>query len=580
MYVSRNPYLIGKALKNFLLASILTMSVQQLNVTIDGIIVSHFVGPDALSATSLYMPVSLAVSSLVALFGMGATIIASRYLGELNRDKAERTLSTAVLSVIAVGVFLGGISLLCGDSIVSLLCHEERISAPFKSYLTVMLGCSAITMFGMVTNQMVNIDGHPEHVTKAMLVSAIANLTLDLLFVAVFKWSIAGSAWATILSTILSSGLLWSHLLSYRCSFRIRPFKFFSLDCLKTNMLQGASLVAGNLILMLMFATLNNIIQDKQGADGMFAFAICVNLLTIGMAFTSGIGSALMSIGGFLNGQRDYQGLRMLVNRGIALLEISLLVIVFVIQLFPGLVSGLFGADTAELQLFTNSVLRIFSWILPCVLLVILLSNVYQLLGKLILVPVSVLTFPLVLIPSLLLWAGLAGNGNIWYAFPQTGVTVLLFTLVITGIVRRKEPYRQRLTLVPDICNRKILDFSVKADKESMTEALPEITKFLATVGIDPVLSNDVNLCVEEVMLNIVEHSGRTGARHYFDVNISLSDDTVIASVKDDGRAFNPVKCSEAQKGNGLKILHNFCPDIEYKYMYGQNITFMKWQMN
>ena len=85
MAFTRNPYLITKAMRNFLWASILTMALAQVNTTVDGIIVSHLVAPDALSAVNLYMPISLLITSFSTLFGISATIVAARALGE--RDK-------------------------------------------------------------------------------------------------------------------------------------------------------------------------------------------------------------------------------------------------------------------------------------------------------------------------------------------------------------------------------------------------------------------------------------------------------------------------------------------------------------
>ena len=85
MSIARNSYLITKAMRNFLLASIFTMALAQVNTTVDGIIVSHLVAPDALSAVNLYMPISLLITSFSTLFGISATNISARALGE--RDK-------------------------------------------------------------------------------------------------------------------------------------------------------------------------------------------------------------------------------------------------------------------------------------------------------------------------------------------------------------------------------------------------------------------------------------------------------------------------------------------------------------
>ena len=106
MSIARNSYLITKAMRNFLLASIFTMALAQVNTTVDGIIVSHLVAPDALSAVNLYMPISLLITSFSTLFGISATIVAARALGERDKMYVERLLSTAVLSIVVVGVLI------------------------------------------------------------------------------------------------------------------------------------------------------------------------------------------------------------------------------------------------------------------------------------------------------------------------------------------------------------------------------------------------------------------------------------------------------------------------------------------
>ena len=80
------------------MASIFTMALAQVNTTVDGIIVSHLVAPDALSAVNLYMPISLLITSFSTLFGISATIVAARALGERDKMYVERLLSTAKIS--------------------------------------------------------------------------------------------------------------------------------------------------------------------------------------------------------------------------------------------------------------------------------------------------------------------------------------------------------------------------------------------------------------------------------------------------------------------------------------------------
>lgn len=580
MSFERNSYLTTRAMKNFLIASILTMAVQQFNITLNGIIVSHLVGPDALSAINLYQPVSLAVTSFATLFGIGATIIASRAIGRREMDKVDKILSTAVTSILVVGVLLTICVLACQDAVVSLICHEERLEPYFRSYLLAMISFAVVSMMNVVTNQMVSIDGQPQLVTKSVSISAVINMLLVILFAWGLNLGIASAAFSTICAQVVNILLLSKYIFSKRSSYNINPIRSFSMSYLGANFKQGLPLIISNMVLMIMFLMLNNIIQDKQGADGIFVMSVCVNLLSLGMMFANGMGSTALSVGGFLNGQRDYQGLRILISQCMKLLVGSLLVIAVVVQVYPDFITLLFGANSQELIAYTNSSLRIFVWMLPTILLVIFLANVYQMLGYLALTPLIVLTFPLVLIPSMYVWGDMGDGSLIWYAFPETGLLVLLLAFVITEVIRFRKKDVAHLTLVPTKDVENCYDISVEANRESMAASLENLDTYFADLGIGSELQLAVRHCIEEVTLNIVEHSGKNMEHHYFDIHTNFMDGVLEVIVKDDGRAFDPVALPEEERGSGLKILHGLCSNIDYKFMYGQNLTIMSWTIN
>lgn len=576
---SRNSYLISKAIQKFLIASILTMAISQLNVTVDGIIVSHLIGPDAMAAINLFTPVSLSILSVCTFLGIGATILAARYTGEHNQEKTDSVLSTAIVSIVTVGLVIAVAVGIFQESLIDFICLEDRLRPYFHHYAVVMLGCSGIVMLNMLFNKIASTDGKPELVAKAVTVSAISNMLLDYLFIAWFDMGISGSAWASVLAALLNLVILAKQQIQEHRTILTNPLKNCSFVSLKENLQQGTPMIVANLILMFNFFMLNNIIQRRQGADGVFVLSICMNLLSIGMMFGSGIGSAVFAIGSFLKGQKDYQGLRILVNKCIGLFLICLFTVVAIIQIYPQIITRLFGADTPEMIAYANGSLRIFSWMLPTFLLVILLANVYQMLGFLALPPVLLLTFPLVLLPSLWGWAEWVGNASIWYAFPETGFIIVALTILITEIIRLKKKGLSHFTLVPIKATDNSLDISIQANIEALRQSLDDLYSYLSNLQIDDKLSKRINVCLEEVMLNIVTHSGRKMENHYFDLHISIIDGMLVASVKDDGQAFNPLHVKKDEQGVGLKILYGYCEDLSYKYMYGQNMTFMNWKI-
>jgi anti-sigma regulatory factor (Ser/Thr protein kinase) len=217
---------------------------------------------------------------------------------------------------------------------------------------------------------------------------------------------------------------------------------------------------------------------------------------------------------------------------------------------------------------------------LPTILLVIFLANVYQMLGYLVLTPLIVLTFPLILIPSMYVWGGMGDGSLIWYAFPESGLLVLLLAFVITEVIRFRKKDVAHLTLVPTKDVENCYDISVEANHESMAASLANLDTYLADLGIGSELQLAVRHCIEEVTLNIVEHSGKNMEHHYFDIHTNFMDGVLEVIVKDDGRTFNPVALPEEERGSGLKILHGLCSNIDYKFMYGQNLTIMSWTLN
>lgn len=74
----RNTYLISRALKSFVAASILTAATAQLASILDAIVLAQFVSQEAMSALSLIVPVTTFISCLGLLMSFGANALAPR----------------------------------------------------------------------------------------------------------------------------------------------------------------------------------------------------------------------------------------------------------------------------------------------------------------------------------------------------------------------------------------------------------------------------------------------------------------------------------------------------------------------
>lgn len=576
----RSNYLIGRAMKHYLVASILSTIVVQLNVIVDGIVVGQFVSPDALSAVNLYSPISLAIVSIGSLLGTGATVLAARYIGERNAEKTDRTLSTALFSLLVAGAAIAAAILLFRNRLTDLLCNEERISGYLTGYMMIM-GCFGLfqmlsSFFGLA----VEAEGQPRLVTFAQTISASANIVLDLLFVGAFGWGIEGAAWASVISSAVSTGFLLRHLVSAKCTLKFRPFRLFSFKSLSGNLKQGLPLIAGNLILMLLIFFLNRIILLKQGADGMFVMSVCINILTFGMLFSNGVGAMTLSIGGFLFGQKDFDGLRILVGKSLKFLLCIAILVLVVGEIFPSLLASLFGAK-AEMLEYASFGIRVFVLIVPCFLFALFFANEYQMLGHLALPPVMIALFPVVLFPSMFIWSSAAGPENIWYAFPQAGVVVVIVALAGSLIVRRlsKDDLRP-VTLLPRRSAQCLFNASIGADEPDISGLLDNMLVSASSRISDEKILFKIRLTAEELLINIFQHSHKAGEHYFVDVILTEDSGKLSLAIKDDGKAFNPMISDAEENQYGLKIVRYACADMDYKYMFGQNMTYLTWITN
>lgn len=576
MEENRNPYLLNKALKNFLTASVLTMVVLQIATTTDSIIVSHLVNPQAMSAITLYMPVNLIINAIVTLLGSGAIIIATKAIGRRDSQAVTGILSTSLVTLLLAGVLMAVVGLTASDSIAHLLTPEEELFTPLRDYLRVMLLGGVVLTTSSFVNQCVDIDGHPIKVSKAAIVLCTANIVFDLLFVGLFGMGIEGSALATIMAFIVSIACLCRHLLGSTSGIVFRFSTASFAKYIGPNLKQGLPLLISNLVLTLLFYLMNNIVQERLGADGMFAMSVCMNIFMIGMMLANGFGNTLLALGGFLYGQRDYTGVRILVKRCLTAILLFTLAFTVMVEIFPSLVTVIFGANTPEMKTIANEALRIF---IPCLApfcLTIALSNLYQVLGRLVLSPILILLFPVALITLLKLFSASENDTLLWYAFPVSGVMVFIVALVISEVIRLKSTAQfAHLTLVPMSQTKHLYEVSLKNDTETFFGAIGNLKEILCSFGLNQDMVHKVKNGTEEMLLNTIQHSGIDGNGHYSDLRLILTDGTLTVSLKYEGCPFNPVTFNEEQRKAGLKIVFGTANEVDYKYMFGQNMMYL-----
>lgn len=180
---------------------------QQLYNTADTLIVGNFVGTNALAAVGA---TGAFVNLLVGLFvGLcsGAGVVVAQSYGARDLDAVDRQVHTALVFSVVIGAVLTVVGLLTAEPVLRLMGTPEEILGDAALYLRIyFLGMIPQILYNMGTN-ILRAAGDSKRPLYFLIVASLVNIVLDIVFIAVFHWGVAGAALATILSQVASAVL-------------------------------------------------------------------------------------------------------------------------------------------------------------------------------------------------------------------------------------------------------------------------------------------------------------------------------------------------------------------------------------
>lgn len=194
---------------------------QQLYTVVDTMIVGKALGVGALAALGAGDWINWMVLGIIQGITQGFGILMANEFGANRTDDLRRVIGcSAVLSAISALVLLG-IMQWAGRPLLNLLQTPTAVIDNALLYLRIMFFGIPIVMFYNLLACILRSLGDSKTPLTAMIVAALCNIGLDLLFVLVFRWGIAGAAIATLIAQMIS-GLY--------CLLRLRTVPFMKMQ--------------------------------------------------------------------------------------------------------------------------------------------------------------------------------------------------------------------------------------------------------------------------------------------------------------------------------------------------------------
>lgn len=194
----------AKLIFYFALPMLLGNVFQQMYNTVDSIIVGRALGDGSLAAVGTSFSITFLLISLVMGITMGSTILISQYFGAKNMENVRKAMDTAYVFLFFASIGITIIGLIISGPVLKLMNVPQEIFAEAKTYLDITF-IGMISMFGYNSiSAILRGLGDSKTPLYFLIVSTIVNIVLDLIFVMVFKWGVAGAAWATVIAQTVS----------------------------------------------------------------------------------------------------------------------------------------------------------------------------------------------------------------------------------------------------------------------------------------------------------------------------------------------------------------------------------------
>ena len=194
---------------------------QQLYNTLDSLVVGNFIGSEALAAVgSSGSLIQLLIGLLQGVF-IGAGVVIARYYGARDKSNVQLAIHTTVMLALLAGIFLTFFGVAFTPSILRLMGTPENVLPNSILYFRIYFGGVLALVLYNSASGILQAVGDSRHPLIYLLVSSALNVALDLLFVVVFHWGVAGVGIATVISQAVSATLGYYHLCHVNQEYRI-----------------------------------------------------------------------------------------------------------------------------------------------------------------------------------------------------------------------------------------------------------------------------------------------------------------------------------------------------------------------
>lgn len=422
---------ITKLLFKFGIPTMLGMLITAFYNLVDGFFIGGL-GTNQMAAISVVYPITLIIIGVGVLFGCGAGSVIARALGDKDYEKVSTYTSTTIFVGTFVGIILISAMIIGINPLLHFLGANNATYVYAKSYgLIIMIGL-CFSVYNIICNNIIVAEGATGFSAIALFIGGILNIILDPIFIYFFNFGVEGVAYATLISSIVSTIAYTLYLFSKQTSlgFSITKLKL-SKDIFSNILKIGIPLLFFQVLISLSLS-ITNLVAVKYGNQAVAALGIVNRILSIEMMAMFGFLKGYQPLVGYNYGAGNHFRVQELTKKAGYITTAFCIIFNLICFIFAKDILQLFNKDSAEVIIFGIKVLRINSITYMTLGFQLVYASYFLAIGKAkegaIL---SIARQGIVFIPLLFLLTMLFNKTGILLAQPLSDLVACIITIII-----------------------------------------------------------------------------------------------------------------------------------------------------
>ena len=412
---------------------------------VDRVYIGHMgeEGDLALTGVGVCMPLIMIVSAFAALVAGGGAPRASIFMGQGDRESAERTMCSCFSLQCIISLILTALMLAFHRPLLLAFGASENTISYAADYMQIYSIGTIFVQLTLGMNVYITAQGFAKMGMITVLIGAAMNIVLDPLFIFVFGMGVRGAALATIISQAISCIWVILFLCSRKSILRLR------LSALKIDpklVLPCVALGSAHFIMQasesVISVCFNSSLQGYGGDIAVGAMTILTRVMQFAMLPLQGLAQGAQPIISYNYGAKNRDRVKGIFRLLLTCSLIYSLTIWAAVMLFPRAFTSIFTSEAALLD-FTQSALRIYCAVLGIFGIQVACQMTFVSLGKAlssVIVAVMrkfVLLLPLIYIVPLFFEEGMKTTG-VYLAEPIADTLAVTFTAILFGFQFRR----------------------------------------------------------------------------------------------------------------------------------------------